>query len=596
MDQVQFVVGEAAEMEQTGAGLPVLLEQAAACLNNLDQHFVDSVKEFSDLQQRLLEGRFHLAVLGQFKRGKSTLLNALLGDDILPTDILPVTAIPTFIRSGENLDARVHFTDGRESAQLRDGSLVEFLLDYVTEAGNPHNLRHVSRVEIFHPAPLLQQGVVLIDTPGIGSTLKHNTEVAHQILPQCDAALFLVSPDPPITETELDYLAEIQQQMPRTFFLLNKVDFLDEEDCQASLRFLAEQLTPLCNGAPQIMPISARKGLRARLANDHDGWQASGMQLVERNLIDFLAREKQQTLQLALTQKTTDRVNEALLQLNLTLSALKLPKAELQQRIDQFQQSLSVIEREQQAATDVLAGDLKRAIERLGVEIAAVREKTRQQLGRQVESYLETVGDPEEMERLVRDAMTEEIPQFFAPAMRTAGEVIRSEATELLKLNQQRSNRLIEQVRSNAAELFDIPYHAPSAVDAYLPINPPSWNLDLFVSDLDPLGQRLSRKLFSHNFRRKRTVTRLREESRKLLNKNVEQISWTLRRSLDESFRHFSAELKDQLENTIDATRRAINVAAGRRDAHCRDTAAEEIKLQQAVEKLEQIRQGLAEL
>jgi GTPase Era involved in 16S rRNA processing len=131
----------------------------------------------------------------------------------------------------------------------------------------------VSRVEISHPAPLLQQGVVLIDTPGVGSTLKHNTEVAHQILSQCDAALFLVSPDPPITEMELDYLQQIKQQLPRTFYLLNKVDFLDENEKKVSLRFLADQLSRFYSSAPQVLPISARKGLQARQSGDETGWR-----------------------------------------------------------------------------------------------------------------------------------------------------------------------------------------------------------------------------------------------------------------------------------------------------------------------------------
>ena len=579
-------------------GLPDFINRTIACLGELGENYVVYCSELSYLQQRLVEGRFHLAVLGQFKRGKSTLLNALLGDDLLPTDILPVTAIPTFIHHDNRISGQVHFFSDLEpiSFTATEGrSLSEFLRDYVTESGNPRNQRQVERVEIGHPAELLKQGVVLIDTPGIGSTLKHNTEVAHQILPQCDAALFLVSPDPPITEMELGYLKQIKRQLPRTFFLLNKVDFLSDDDQLASLKFLAEQLAPLCEGVPQVLPVSARTGLNARLAGDASGWRDSGMLQVEENLVDFFAREKQQTLHLALRRRCGDLVNEAIMQLQLSLSALKLPIVQLEERIAQFRQSLPAVERERQAVQDVLAGDLKRAIARLSEEIEKLRNRAKEQITVQVENSLSSIRDPEEMERLVRRILAEEIAPFFTPAMRTLSDVVRHVATDLLILNQKRSNALIEQVRQTAAELFEIPYHAPAADSSYTSFTAPSWSSDLFVSDMDPLGQRLSRKIFTQKYRRRKTVERLREECRKLINQNVEQINWTVRRSLDESFRLFGSKLQEQLEKTIEATRTAMEVALERSESHSRETAGREIRLKQTLGELEALSQELQE-
>ena len=95
--------------------LPELLTRASTCLTGLGDDYALSISELEQLRQRLAEGRFHLAVLGQFKRGKSTLLNALLGDDLLPTDILPVTAIPTYIKAGERPGVEVHFIDAPET-------------------------------------------------------------------------------------------------------------------------------------------------------------------------------------------------------------------------------------------------------------------------------------------------------------------------------------------------------------------------------------------------------------------------------------------------------------------------------------------------
>ena len=569
-----------------------ILTQTLSCIDSLDDVYADGRCELESIQQRLLAGKFRLAVLGQFKRGKSTLLNALLGDELLPTDILPVTAIPTYISAAEDIEVRVSFGSEAKPVKFLPSSgqpLVAFLTEYVTEKGNPQNQREVARVDVGHPAEILKHGIVLIDTPGIGSTHKHNTEVAYQVLPQCDAALFLVSPDPPITEVELDYLKQIQQCLPRTFFLLNKVDYLDEKEKLDSLRFLADQLAPMYDGPPLVLPISARQGLGARLAGDIDTWKSSGMQQVEQNLIDFFAREKQQILQDSLQRRTRDQLNNINMQLQLSLSALMLPEAELKQRIEQFRQSIPDVEREKQAANDILSGDLKRIVKRLNTEVEGVRTQAKDKVITQLESYIQSVVDTEELERLVREMLSEELPSFFAPAMRRVAEVIQREATELLTLHQQRSNRLVEQVRKIAAELFAIPYHAPAAGRSYTKFEISGWSHDLFISDMDPLGQRLSRKFLTQKYRRKRTVNRLREESLKLLNQNVEQINWALRRGLDENFTQFGAELTEQLQRTITATRNAMEVALQKSESHAHETASREIQLRQAQGQLQEI-------
>ncbi|MBD1401351.1 dynamin family protein [Pelovirga terrestris] len=516
------------------------------------------------LRARQEEGTFRLAVLGQFKRGKSTFLNALLGADLLPTDILPVTAIPTFIGADDSVTARVFFfnqTDPVRFEEGQDGSFGDFLQAYVTEAGNPDNHRQVERVEIGHPAAILKQGVVLIDTPGIGSTFKHNTEVAYQILPHCDAALFLVSPDPPITEAEIAYLREVRELLPRTFFLLNKVDFLSEKDKVVSLTFLADQLKPLFDGAPQVLPLSAKNGLTARLTQDKELWKSSGMYQVEQNLIDFFAREKQQILELSLRRRVKDQLNTQIMHLQLSLEALRLPELDLKKRITMFEEILPAIEREKQSSADVLAGDLKRIVTALTQQIEALRSAAKQRVMPKVEGVIQEVADTEELERQVRAIVANQLPIFFAPALRQVDDAIRRQATEILSLHQKRAEQLIEQVRKAAAELFNVPYHAPLVERVYAHFDPPGWSQDLFISDMDPIGQKISRKLMTKRFRHRRTVQRLREQTQKLLNENTEQMNWALRRGLDESFRRYGSELDEQLDKIIAATRAAMDIA-----------------------------------
>ena len=139
-------------------------------------------------------------VVGEFKRGKSTLVNALLGVEVLPTGVLPLTAVMTEV---------VHGQAGATVAGL-DGTRVDVGLDdvarFVTEAGNPGNERGVDRVEVRVPAPLLSTGLVLVDTPGLGSIHLHNTEVGRASLLEADGAIVLLSADEPLSDEERQLL------------------------------------------------------------------------------------------------------------------------------------------------------------------------------------------------------------------------------------------------------------------------------------------------------------------------------------------------------------------------------------------------------
>jgi len=96
----------------------ILIGEAIKTVEGLGHEFIGDAEKLLFLRERLEEGRFHLAVLGQFKRGKSTLLNAFLGEALLPTSVVPLTAIPTFLQYGPKVMVRVLYQDDRPAKEF----------------------------------------------------------------------------------------------------------------------------------------------------------------------------------------------------------------------------------------------------------------------------------------------------------------------------------------------------------------------------------------------------------------------------------------------------------------------------------------------
>ncbi|MCL6630304.1 MAG: dynamin family protein, partial [Armatimonadetes bacterium] len=400
---------------QTGQ-LAHLIERAEQVLDAAGASYTSFREKLSILKKRLEEERFHLAVLGQFKRGKSTLLNALLGDEVLPTSVLPLTSIPTFIEYGPEFKAKVILQSGADIdlfANESPSQLADFLAEYVTEEFNPGNRRGVLEVKVEHPSPLLRRGVVLIDTPGIGSTFRHNTEATLNFLPQCDASLFVVSPDPPITEVEIDFLRQVLAKTTHTIFVLNKIDYLADDELSKAVTFLKKVLKEHVGigEAVRIFCVSARAGLRARQSGDEAGWVKSGMQAVQEHLIDFLANQKSSALRQAISRKVLAVISDAMLQIGISLESLCMPVDQLEERMRLLKSKLDEVEMQRMAQLDVLEGDRKRMIALLEEQASALRKKARSRLVEIVRqaAYEHIVPNEEE----ISEKLAETVPILF---------------------------------------------------------------------------------------------------------------------------------------------------------------------------------------
>jgi ribosome biogenesis GTPase A len=569
-----------------------LLDRFQRLCEESGEGFSDSLTRVAELEERLSAERFHLAVLGQFKRGKSTLLNALLGEPLLPTGIVPLTSIPTFLLAGGTRTVRVFFHDGGQAAfaDLTREQASEVLARHVTEKGNPRNKLGVARVEVEHPSSLLSAGVVLIDTPGIGSTLRHNTEATLNFLPQCDAAFFVVSADPPITEVEKDFLKAVQDKVAKVCFVMNKVDYLNEDELEEAVKFFEGALKESgFRDNNTIFRVSARHGIDARINEKPFLWHQSGLQALQDYLFDFLSREKSRILELALARKAVAVVADASMNVKLRQRALQLSQQELEKRIEIFDAKVKEINQEKVKMGDLLAGDRKRTMELLEQLAEELRRDARLHLGKLITQVVQNNGNPNVTERQARDQIAEEVPVFFAAKLALFSSAVNQALQQIILPYQECLDGLISALRSTAAELFDIPYRAPTSNGRLEELHRPYWVTQKWSTSVSPVPEGFLDRFLPPELRKHRLQKRLDEEVETLVTRNVENIRWATLRNLDDTFRRFSSTLDERLNETAEATREAM------RATHLRQTENENVT-QSELERLEQKAAELAGL
>ena len=191
------------------------LDQLSGLAGEQDRAALDA------LGGRLAAHRLRVLVAGEAKRGKSTLVNALLGRAVLPVGVTPLTALATTVRYGKDEGVSAVFRDGR-----RQRFPLSALGDLVTERGNRANHRGLASVTVVADAPVLARGAELVDTPGTGSVYAHNTAEAEAALTTMDAAVFVLTADPPVSASERELMARVAELSVTMFVVLNKADYL----------------------------------------------------------------------------------------------------------------------------------------------------------------------------------------------------------------------------------------------------------------------------------------------------------------------------------------------------------------------------------
>ena len=294
-----------------------------------------SIQNIEQLLADIKNDYYTIVVVGEFKHGKSTLVNALLEESLMPVDVTPTTATINAVFYGQNRELHVVGSNGDiERSELSENNLS----NYIASADfNPNDIKYL---KMFLPSPLLKNRVVLVDTPGVNDLNQHRSEITHQFIPRADAVIFMVDMRAPINKTEQKFLQQItsKEGIKRIIFAANFIDRIDEEEIDEVVEFIESRVQSIIKGdKPKVYPLSALEGLHAKLEKDEVQLELSGLKPLEQAIYDLL---ESGTRSIEKLERYTSRINQLFVTIQVEIETVQHFSA---QSIEQLEGQLAGI-------------------------------------------------------------------------------------------------------------------------------------------------------------------------------------------------------------------------------------------------------------
>lgn len=300
-----------------------------------------------ELADQWRAGALQVLLAGGAKRGKSTLGNALLGVEVLPTGVRPVTAIATEVRAGSPERAEVTFVDGNVFT-----TTPEKIDRFITEGLNSGNYRKVTGVAVWLPHGMLDPKLVLVDSPGVNSVLAHTTKTTETSYPSLDAALVVLTAEPPPSPSEVALFKELDSLAARTFVVLNKADLLSTREVAEAAQTVRRAIG--AGADVDVWVCSARDAVQAAADGDRTRWDGSGMRPLLHALLKHLTDRREQTLRASIAAAArwiTEREIDRRTVTAATLDALDKQRPDL---VSQFARKIDEVDQARNDASALL--------------------------------------------------------------------------------------------------------------------------------------------------------------------------------------------------------------------------------------------------
>jgi small GTP-binding protein len=505
------------------------------------------------LAERLTAGRFHIAVVGEFKRGKSTIVNALIGESVVPTGVLPVTAVSTELVFG-GPGATVEYLDGRTEAIAR-GKITAF----VTEAGNPANKLGVARVVVRGEWSLARPGIVLVDTPGLASLYEHNTKAGRAALLDADGVVVVLSADAPLSSEERDLLHILRERRAVTFFVLNKSDHLHAHELDEVRRFVEAAIGDILGTKVHLFAVNARGAFCAQEIGGQGDRAGGEFPEFVAELSRFISEDLQEA-------RATSAKNE-LARLGASLSeavaieraARRLAADDLSRLVLRFEDEATRQRRGFDDDQTLLARDTGVLVERVGRRVADFSSMA---AARHLASLIETAGHAprsrlaDELRAAIRSIVESEFDDFHPQAITQ----LEAEWQEVGTAFRSRVQARVDAARQSAADLFEVPL-------PWLPLPEIAAQRDRFSFLFVHVGS--TTEVFSHGiprllpgrWARRAALRRARDELRREFDKHAGRARWDLAQRLEAARFQLEKAMQSELESSIEAIIQAADRA-----------------------------------
>ncbi len=506
----------------------------------------DFFDELDELKIKLQQNKLYLVVVGIFKRGKSSVINAVIGKPLVPVAVTPVTAIITiFEYNAERSYAAIHFTDGR--IEEKNSKEVD---QFVNEDLNPSNDKKVQVVRIFDDTPLLKS-ISLVDTPGIGSSFEHNTATTLQFIPKIDAALFLLSADMPVSRLDTDFLKELKGSVPKIVFVMNKKDLLSEGELKKLIEHNTKTIAEIMQLPVEkinFIPVSAREYEQSKEGN--------GINRLIEEIRSISTYEKTELLEQATSKRYRWLYKQLQMQLKLKAESLLMPLNELEQKQEKLHSSISIMQDQKDEFESIIKGKIKLLQEQIDFlvnkESATIKTSIYEKLNLQTELF--------KKEKLAK--VQNEIDQFI---LRRYKEI----KNQLEDLTKQQFRNLLQQYSTRSQSfLNELATHLTSLLGISFDMIADKFDLDVYTSfylSLDSgLGNISSNnfilnKLIPTSVRNEKLINRLKEHYNNIMIRNSASIAYDLIYKIQESFRKFNYDLNNRLKELLENIQEIIS-------------------------------------
>ncbi len=388
-----------------------------------------SLKERLDreLVKKLEEDRFHLVVVGEFNHGKSTFVNALLGETVLPVGVTPTTAAIHHLKYAEKPEATVVYQSGnRESIAFDEARRFA--------VGGGKSPDEVDYLEVGYPAKLLEERILLVDTPGVNDLSLQRADITYSYIPRADAVLFLLDAGQILKESERQFLNDklLKAARDKIVFVITKWDILNDDEKKEALAYARTQLANLVKD-PVVFPISAETALQG------GGMDKSGMPELLAHLTTFLAEERGRIL-------LDNALGEGVYVGNLLSKGVDARRRSLSMKTEELERRIKTLEEDLKGT----AGTIEQRRMKIREEISGIKVGAQKDLERFVEDTIRQL--PNVIESAKQDDLRKFLPAFLEDTFRQWAEAESKEIAQKLETLAEKTIALIKEDAHDATK------------------------------------------------------------------------------------------------------------------------------------------------